>query len=42
MSYEIFLSPQGKRCGIITYKHGLWKMAHELFNDLNLGSVQIT
>ena len=30
--YQFFLSPQGKRCAIITYKHGIY----ELPNDLRL------
>ena len=36
MSYQTFLSPQGKRCAIITYKHGIYEMPHELPNDLRL------
>ena len=36
MFYQIFLSPQVKRCAIITYKHGIYKMPHELLNDLRL------
>ena len=34
MFYRIFLSPQVKRCAIITYKHAIYKMRHELLNDL--------
>ena len=30
MFYQIFLSPQVKRCAIITYKHGICKSPHEL------------
>ena len=36
MFYEIFLSPKVKRCEIITYKHGIYKMPHEFPNDLRL------
>ena len=34
--YQIFLPPQVKRCTIITYKHGIYELAHELPNDLRL------
>ena len=33
---QIFLSPQVKRCAIITYKHGIYELPHELPNDLGL------
>ena len=36
MFYQIFLSPQVKRCVIITYKHGLYEFPHELPNNLRL------
>ena len=36
MFYKIFLSPQVKRCTIITYKHGIYELPHELPNDLRL------
>ena len=36
MFYQIFLSPQVKRCMIITYKHGTYELLHELPNDLRL------
>ena len=36
MFYQIFLSPQVKRYAIITYKHGIYKLPHELPNDLRL------
>ena len=36
MFYQISLSPQVKRCAIITYKHGIYKLPHELRNDLRL------
>ena len=34
--HQIFLSPQMKRYAIITYKHGIYKLPHELSNDLGL------
>ena len=34
MFSQIFLSPQVKGCEIITYKHGIYKLPHELPNDL--------
>ena len=34
MFYQIFLSPQLKRCTVITYKHGIYELPHELPNDL--------
>ena len=36
MFYQIFLSPQGKRCMIMTFKHGIYELAHKLPNDLRL------
>ena len=36
MFYEIFLSPQVYRWVIITYKHGIYELPHELPNDLRL------
>ena len=36
MFYQIFLSSQMKRCAIITYKHGIYELPHELPNDLRL------
>ena len=36
MFYQIFLSPQVKRCAIITYKHGIYELPHYLPNDLKL------
>ena len=38
MFYQIFLSPQLKRCAIITYKHGMYELSDKLPNDLDLGS----
>ena len=34
MFYQIFLSPQVKRCAIITYKHGIYELPNELPNEL--------
>ena len=31
-----FISPQVKRCVIITYEHGIYELSHELLNDLRL------
>ena len=36
MFYQIFHSPQVKRWAIITYKHGIYELPHELPNDLRL------
>ena len=36
MFYQIFLSPQVKRLAIITYKHGIYELPHELRKDLRL------
>ena len=36
MFYQTFLSPQLKRCAIITYKHGMYELPHKLLNDLKL------
>ena len=36
MFYQIFLSPQVKRCATITNKHGIFELPHELANDLRL------
>ena len=36
MFYQIFLSPQVERCAIITYKHGIYELRHELPNNLRL------
>ena len=35
--YQIFLSPQVKRCEIITYKYGINLMSHQLPNNIRLG-----
>ena len=34
--YQIFLSPQVKQWAIITYKHGIYELPHELPHDLSL------
>ena len=34
MFQQIFLSPQVKRCAIITYKHAIHELPHELPSDL--------
>ena len=36
MLNQIFLSPQVKRCTIITYEYGIYVLAHELPTDLRL------
>ena len=34
MFYQTFLSPQVKRCAIITNKHNIYELPYELPNDL--------
>ena len=36
MLYQIFFSPHVKRSGIISTKHGIYEVPHELPNDLRL------
>ena len=36
MFYQIFLSPQEKQWAIISYKHGIYELPHDLRNDLKL------
>ena len=36
MFYQIFLSPQVKQIVIISNKHGIYELPHELPNDLRL------
>ena len=36
MFRQIFLSPQVKRCAIITYKDGVYELPHELPKNLRL------
>ena len=38
MFYQILLSPQVKRWAIITYKHGIYALPHELLNDVTAQS----
>ena len=38
--YQIFLSSKVKRCAIITYKHGIDKLPHELQNDVRLSILE--
>ena len=43
MIYQIFLSQQVKRWAIITYKHGIYELPHELPNDVRhrkLGNIR--
>ena len=45
MFYQIILSQQVKRWAMITYKHGIYELPHELLNDLrlrNLGNEEIS
>ena len=38
---QIYLSPQGKRCAIIGYKHDIYELPHELQNNLRkLGNIR--
>ena len=36
MCLQIFLPPQVKRCVIITYRHGIYELPHELPISLRL------
>ena len=36
MLYQTFLSTEVKRCAIITYKHGIYELPHELPNNFRL------
>ena len=36
ITYQIFFSPQVKRSVIISNKHGIKELAHDLQNDLRL------
>ena len=36
MFYQVFFPSQMKRCAIITYKHGIYELSHELPNELKL------
>ena len=39
MFNQISLLSQVKRWAIITYKHGIYELPHELLNDLRLGKL---
>ena len=36
MFYQLFFSPQVKRCAIITYKYSIYELLHELPTDVRL------
>ena len=36
MFYQIFFSPEVKRCAVITYKHDIYEFPQALTNDLRL------
>ena len=36
MFYQIFFPPQMKRCAIITYKHGMYRLLNDWPNDLRM------
>ena len=38
--YQNLFSPQGKRSVIISYKHGVYELPHELPNDLKLMTLE--
>ena len=38
MLYQIFFSPQVKRNMIISNKHGIYELPHELTNDVKLAA----
>ena len=41
MFYQIFLSPQVKRCAIITYKHGIYELQSDLRQNFRkLGNIR--
>ena len=39
MFYQTLIPPQVNRWEIITYKHGIFDLPHELLNDLKLNNV---
>ena len=39
MFYQISLSPQAKRCAIITDKHGIYELPDALPNNLRLSDI---
>ena len=40
MFHQIFLSPQVKRCAIITYKRKIHELPHKLPNDVRLRKLE--
>ena len=40
MFYQIFHSPQVKRCVIITYIHGIYELPHDLTDLRKLGNIR--
>ena len=36
MYYQVFLSPQVNRRAVITFKHGIHELPHDLLNGLGL------
>ena len=40
--FDVFLSPKEKRNAIISNKHDIYKLLHDLPNELNLGFSKIS
>ena len=40
MFYQTFFLAQVKQCAIITNKHGIYELPHELINDLRLMTLE--
>ena len=40
MFYQVFSSPQLKRCAIVTYNNGIHHFPHELPNDLRISILE--
>ena len=41
MFYQIFISPQVKRCVILAYKHSIYMLFHEMLKNLRkLGAIR--
>ena len=40
MFHQIFRSPQVKRWEIISFKHGVYELPHELPNDVRLRNLE--
>ena len=36
MFYQVFLSPEVKKCAVISNKHGIYELPHEFPDDLRL------